>query len=173
MEIKGRNLVDGLPKNITVHSEEVREALLDVPAARSLDAIKDDAGAHPAGAGGRHHRPRHHPDRRRRPAARSGPADPERDRHRRACCRGPAGLRGQGCRCGAGSCGCAARRAGHRRRSYVSAARKRAAGSLAEKLLTLHLRCFPLQTGPLRGWHGCPRFFCERAGLLRMGGQTP
>ena len=29
MEIKGRNLVDGLPKNIVVHSEDVRAALLE------------------------------------------------------------------------------------------------------------------------------------------------
>ena len=29
MEIKGRNLVDGLPKNIVVHSEDVRGALLE------------------------------------------------------------------------------------------------------------------------------------------------
>ena len=29
MEIKGRNLVDGLPKNVIVHSEDVREALLE------------------------------------------------------------------------------------------------------------------------------------------------
>ncbi len=29
MEIKGRNLVDGLPKNIVVHSEEVRVAILE------------------------------------------------------------------------------------------------------------------------------------------------
>ena len=29
VEIKGRNLVDGLPKNIVVHSEDVREALLE------------------------------------------------------------------------------------------------------------------------------------------------
>lgn len=29
MEIKGRNLVDGLPKNVTIHAEEVREALAD------------------------------------------------------------------------------------------------------------------------------------------------
>ena len=29
MEIKGRNLVDGLPKNITVHSEEIRDALAE------------------------------------------------------------------------------------------------------------------------------------------------
>ena len=29
MEIKGRNLVDGLPKNMMLHPEEVREALAD------------------------------------------------------------------------------------------------------------------------------------------------
>ena len=29
LEIKGRNLVDGLPKNVIVHSEDVREALLE------------------------------------------------------------------------------------------------------------------------------------------------
>ena len=29
MDVKGRNLVDGLPKNITISSEEVREALAD------------------------------------------------------------------------------------------------------------------------------------------------
>ena len=55
MEIKGRNLVDGLPKNIVVHSEDVRGALLER----------------------RYHRPWHHPDRRRRSATRSGSADPE------------------------------------------------------------------------------------------------
>ena len=36
VEIKGRNLVDGLPKNVTIHADEVREALAD-----SVDAIKD------------------------------------------------------------------------------------------------------------------------------------
>ena len=29
MEVKGRNLVDGLPKNVTVTSEEIRESLSD------------------------------------------------------------------------------------------------------------------------------------------------
>ena len=29
VEIKGRNLVDGLPKNVTIHADEVREALAD------------------------------------------------------------------------------------------------------------------------------------------------
>ena len=39
MEIKGRNLVDGLPKNITITSEEIREALAD-NVNQILDAIK-------------------------------------------------------------------------------------------------------------------------------------
>lgn len=38
MVIKGRNLVDGLPKNITITSKEVREALMD-PLGDIIDAI--------------------------------------------------------------------------------------------------------------------------------------
>ena len=40
MEIKGRNLVDGLPKNIVVHSEDVREALLEC-LVKITEAIKE------------------------------------------------------------------------------------------------------------------------------------
>ena len=40
MEIKGRNLVDGLPKNITIHSEEVREALTE-SLTRVVEAVKE------------------------------------------------------------------------------------------------------------------------------------
>ena len=39
MDVKGRNLVDGLPKNITISSEEVREALAD-PVSAIVDAIR-------------------------------------------------------------------------------------------------------------------------------------
>ncbi len=39
MDVKGRNLVDGLPKNIVVSAEEVREALAD-PVGSIVDAIK-------------------------------------------------------------------------------------------------------------------------------------
>ena len=39
VESKGRNLVDGLPKNVTISAEEVREALSD-PLATIVDAIK-------------------------------------------------------------------------------------------------------------------------------------
>jgi rod shape-determining protein MreB len=40
MEIKGRNLVDGLPKDIIIRSEEVREAMSEC-LLRIVDAIKD------------------------------------------------------------------------------------------------------------------------------------
>ena len=40
MDIKGRNLVDGLPKNITVHSEEIRDALAE-SLQKVVDAIKE------------------------------------------------------------------------------------------------------------------------------------
>lgn len=39
MEIKGRNLLDGLPSNLTITSQEVREALAD-PVALIVDAIR-------------------------------------------------------------------------------------------------------------------------------------
>lgn len=37
--IKGRNLLDGLPKNVTIHADEVREALSD-PLSLIVDAVK-------------------------------------------------------------------------------------------------------------------------------------
>ena len=40
MEIKGRNLADGLPKNITIRSEEVREALSEA-LSRVVRAVKE------------------------------------------------------------------------------------------------------------------------------------
>ena len=39
MDVKGRNLVDGLPKNIVISAEEVREALAE-PVSAIVDAIK-------------------------------------------------------------------------------------------------------------------------------------
>ena len=39
MEVKGRNLIDGLPKNVTITSEEIREALSDC-VNQILDAVK-------------------------------------------------------------------------------------------------------------------------------------
>ncbi|MDR0315150.1 MAG: rod shape-determining protein, partial [Oscillospiraceae bacterium] len=39
MEVKGRNLIDGLPKNVEITSEEIREALAD-SVNQVLDAIR-------------------------------------------------------------------------------------------------------------------------------------
>ncbi len=39
VEIKGRNLVDGLPKNVIISSKEVREAIID-PIMQIIDAIR-------------------------------------------------------------------------------------------------------------------------------------
>jgi rod shape-determining protein MreB len=39
MEIKGRNLLNGLPENITVNSTEIRDALVE-PIAKIIEAIK-------------------------------------------------------------------------------------------------------------------------------------
>ncbi len=83
MEIKGRNLIEGVPKTITIDDGEIRESLTRM----RLDHHECDprgAGAHTAGALGRHQRPRHRADRRRRAAEESGQAHPRRDR--------PAGL---------------------------------------------------------------------------------
>ena len=51
VEIKGRNLVDGLPKNVTIHADEVRDALADqetgIPvhvAERPLDCVVEGTG---------------------------------------------------------------------------------------------------------------------------------
>ena len=42
MEVKGRNLVDGLPKSITITSEEVREALKDIAKENNIKSIRID-----------------------------------------------------------------------------------------------------------------------------------
>ncbi len=39
MEIKGRNLLNGLPENITISSQEIRDAMVE-PLSRIIDAIK-------------------------------------------------------------------------------------------------------------------------------------
>ena len=49
MQIKGRNLVDGLPKNVTISASEVREALAD-PLVTIVDAIKSTLEKTPPGA---------------------------------------------------------------------------------------------------------------------------
>ena len=68
MEVKGRDLVAGVPKTLVINSDEIREALAEpVNADRRGRALGARADA--ARAGGRHRRPRHRADRRRRAAA--------------------------------------------------------------------------------------------------------
>ena len=73
MEIKGRNLVDGLPKDIVIRSEEVREAMSE-SLLRIVDAIKDTLERTPPELSSGHHRPGHHAVGGRRPAQGPGPA---------------------------------------------------------------------------------------------------
>ncbi len=77
VEIRGRDLVSGLPKTITLGSAEVREAL-DETGRPHRRRGQGHARPHPAGAGGRHHGPGHHPCRRRRAPARTRAAPPRR-----------------------------------------------------------------------------------------------
>ncbi len=75
MEIKGRNLIEGVPRTITVDDSEIREALVGV---RGDHHERDSrgAGAHAARAVGRHQRPRHRADRRRSADQESGQTHP-------------------------------------------------------------------------------------------------
>ena len=63
-EIRGRDIVSGLPKTVMLSSEEVREALRD-PVESIVNAVKETLDRTPARARRRHHGPRHHPRRRR------------------------------------------------------------------------------------------------------------
>ena len=86
MEIKGRNLIEGVPKTITIDDSEDSRVAGRV---RGDDHECDPrrAGAHAAGTFRRHQRPRHRADRRRRAAEESRQAHPRRNRaaglHRR------------------------------------------------------------------------------------------
>jgi rod shape-determining protein MreB len=104
MEVKGRNLAEGIPRSFTISSNEILEALTE-PLNQIVSAVKIGAGADPARTRRRHRRTRHGADRRRRAAARPrSPADgrnrPAGDRRRR-----PADLRGARFRHGAGKDG--------------------------------------------------------------------
>ena len=69
-EIRGRDLVSGLPKTVVLTSEEVRAAL-EEPLVQIIDADQGDARPHAARAGLGHHGPRHHAGRRRRRCCRA------------------------------------------------------------------------------------------------------
>lgn len=76
MQIKGRNLMSGLPENVNISSKEVREALSE-PFPCIVDADKCTLEQTPPELA-RTSRPRYYPDRRRSTAPRTGSADPPR-----------------------------------------------------------------------------------------------
>ena len=92
MELRGRDLVSGLPRSAVVTSEEIREAICR-PRQRHRGDGQGNAGRHAARTGRRHHGPRHRAGGRRRAAARPGPADLPRDRDARPHRARPALLR--------------------------------------------------------------------------------
>ena len=86
MTIKGRDLIEGVPKTITIDDSEIREALERVHRDHHQRHSRR-ARAHAAGALRRHLRPRHRADRRRRADQEPRQAHPRGDR--------PAGLDGR------------------------------------------------------------------------------
>ena len=57
LEVKGRDLVAGIPKTLLINDTEIREALAE-PIGNIVETVRI-IGAHATGAGGRHHRPRY------------------------------------------------------------------------------------------------------------------
>ena len=79
VDVRGRNLVTGLPKTITVTSKETEEALHDTTL-QIVDAVHSVLEK-TAGTGSRYRRSRNCPDRRRKPFVWSGRIDREQDRN--------------------------------------------------------------------------------------------
>ena len=92
-EIRGRDLVSGLPKTVVISAAEVRKA---IERAGQPDRRRgqEHPGQVPARAGRRRHGPRNRADRRRRDAARTRVTNPGGDRDARAGRGQPARLRG-------------------------------------------------------------------------------
>ena len=109
MEVKGRNLSEGVPRSFTISSNEILEALTD-PLNQMVQRGQERARADAARTRRRHRRARHDAHRRRRPAARPGPPAGRGDRPARAGGRRPADLRRARLRHGAGAHGAAGRR---------------------------------------------------------------
>ena len=78
-EIRGRDMITGLPKTVVLSSEDVRDAL-EEPLVQIIDAVKSTLDKTPPGAGVRHHGPRDHDGRRRIAAAGPRRAAAARDR---------------------------------------------------------------------------------------------
>ncbi len=89
MEIKGRHLIEGVPKTITIIDEEIREALAETVNV-IVDAVRVALERTPPGAVGRHRGPRHRADRRRVDAEEPRQAAARGDRPAAGDGRGPA-----------------------------------------------------------------------------------
>ena len=99
-EIRGRDLVTGLPKTITITTDEIRDAI-DEPTTAIVDAVKATLDKTPARAGRRHHGAGHHGHRRRGAARRSRPPPRARDGHADPRRHQPAAVGGHRVRAGA------------------------------------------------------------------------
>ncbi len=77
-EIRGRDMVSGLPKTVVLTSEEIRGAL-EEPISQIIDAVKETLDQDSSRARLRHHGPRHHARGRRRAAAGARRAPAPRD----------------------------------------------------------------------------------------------
>jgi rod shape-determining protein MreB len=91
MEIKGRNLIEGVPKTITIDDSEIREALGRVHR-RHHERHPRGSGTHAARAFRGHQRSRHRAHRRRRAHQEPRQAHPRGNRPARLRCRRSAGL---------------------------------------------------------------------------------
>ena len=78
-EVRGRDLMSGLPKTVILSPEEVREAIAEITAS-IVDSVVSCLGEAPAGARPGPHHPGHVPRRRRRHAPRARPAHRRGDR---------------------------------------------------------------------------------------------
>ena len=95
MEVKGRNLIEGVPKTITIEDSEIREALSEC-ISTIINAIRVALERTPPELVGGHLRPRHRPDGRRRADQESRQAHPRGDRAAGLDRGRPAGLGGAG-----------------------------------------------------------------------------
>ncbi len=89
MEIKGRHLIEGVPKTITISDAEIREALAETVNV-IVDAVRVALERTPPGTVSGHRRPRHRPDGRRFDAEEFGQASSRGNRAAAGHGRGPA-----------------------------------------------------------------------------------
>ena len=91
MEVKGRNLIEGVPRTVTIDDSEIREALQRMRGHHPQRHARG-ARAHPSRTFRRHQRPRHRAYRRRRAVEESRQAHPRRNRLAGFHCRRSAGI---------------------------------------------------------------------------------